>query len=369
MIKKLALLAVAALLLMPAAAQAQHKFKWTHPKTLVNYSQNPENPDIAWDGHNFGIVYDNFYYNNASSAVYLILVNTDGNVVKGPIKISSKKYAFYAKIVWTGNTYGILYGAGTKVGTQWSLRYYLARYNSSGNKLGERELTGDSDYYYYTRHSKLIWTGSEFAIFYYADPDKQSTYASEYPIFCKADANGNPGPVLAQYQNLFDSFDAIWNGKEFLVVGADAFRGYVSEGVVQVLVLDKDGAIKQRKTVIGFAQMNNCEGTSITQIKGKKYLVAVGNYRPEGAPATAAYNKTGDVYSSMIKVKKKSISGLDPKNVTKHEGENWISPKIYRVGKTNYLFATCGSGCSYAFAKISDNGTITSNPLHYDYGG
>ena len=143
----------------------------------------------------------------------------------------------------------------------------------------------------------------------------------------------------------------------------------MSEGVVQVLVLDKDGAIKQRKTIIGFAQMSTCEGASVCHLKGTKYLVSVGNFRPEGAPATAALNKTGDVYTSMIKVKKKNILGLAPKNASKLEPENWIAPTVCRVGNSNYLFATCGSGCSFAFVKINDQGTMASNPLHYDYGG
>ena len=186
MAKKLALLAIAYLLLMPAVVQAEHKFKWSTPKTLVHYSQNPQRPEIAWDGSNFGITYDDFYWNNTSSAVYLILVNTDGIVVKGPIKISSEKYGMYAKIVWTGSAYGILYASATKVGTEWRVKYRLARYNAGGNKMSDRELTGDCDYYYGALNTKLIWTSNEFSIFYYADPDKQTAYANEYPIFCRS---------------------------------------------------------------------------------------------------------------------------------------------------------------------------------------
>ena len=358
------------LLCFSIEAMAQHNFRFSSPKTLVPAGQNPVHPDIAWDGNNFAVVYDDYFWSNNSSAVYLILVNTNGQVVKGPIKISSKKYAFHPKIVWTGNAYGIVYGAGEKQGNVLQVKMYLARYNVAGNKLSEQKLAGDSDYERPAQLTKLIWTGKKFGIFYTADPNKIYTYANERPLFCTADSSGKPGSILQIFHYSVDAFDVAWDGKQYVVVGSDTYSGWQSEGVIQVLVLNENGTVTKRKSVIAFAAMDYCVGASIIPLKKKnRYLLAIGNTRPTETMGPAAVQKISDIYGSQIRLKKAGISGLAPKNITRNEAENCVNPTLIRAGNNTYMISNCGSGCSFTFAKINDNGLITSTPLHYDFGG
>ncbi len=357
------------LLFISIEALAQHNFKFSQPKTLVPSGQNPEHPDIAWDGHNFAVVYDNYYYNNKSSDVFLILVNTNGDVVEGPVKISSKKHALHPKIVWTGNAYGILYAAGQKQGNILQLKMYLARYNAAGKKLGEKALVGDLDSQWSAGMTKLIWTGKKFGIFYAADTEKRYSYCSEKPLFCNADSSGTPGEVLQTYRYSVENFDVTWDGKQYIAVSSDLYSGWRSEAVLQVLALDDEGAVTKSKAVIGFVPMDYCRGASIIPLKKKnRYLIAIGNVKPTETAAPSATLKTGDVFASQIKLKKKSVSGLAPKNITAHEPENWVNPTLIRAGNNQYMVSHCGAGCSFAFAKLNDSGAIASTPLQYNPG-
>jgi hypothetical protein len=354
---------------LSVGAFAQHQFKFSTEKTIVSAGNNPQHPDIAWDGNNFGVVYDDFQYGNNSSGVYLILVDTDGKVVQGPIKISTETIALYPKIVWTGNTYGILYTAGNKSGTQYNLKHYLARVNAGGNKLSDDELVGDSTSTYYPQYKKLLWTGSGFGIFYNADPNKTSTWAYERPLFCTADASGNPSAVKQVYDSCIETFDAVWDGKNFVVVCVDSFDSWYKQGVVQVLVLDKDGVITKVKSVIGFAPVSSCAGASIIPIKKKNsYLLAFGVYFPTETVRASASSKTGDLFASKISVKKSGISGLAPKNVTELEPEMWVNPTLIKANNSYYLLSNCGSTCEFAFAQVNDSGGIISSPISKNAG-
>jgi len=356
---------------LSVGAFAQHQFKFANEKTLVPAGNSPQNPEIAWDGTNFGIVYDDFDFGQSSSGVYFLIVNTNGQVVQGPIKINAKAFALYPKIVWTGSAYGILYTAGVKSGTQFELKHYLARVNAGGNKLGENELVGDSTSSYYTQFAELLWSGSRYGIFYCADPKKTFTWAYEHPLFCTADASGKPSDVKQVYDSYIENFDVVWDGKNYVVACIGSFSSWYKQGVVQVLVLDINGAVTKVKSVIGFAPVNSCAGASIVPIKKKNsYLLTFGVYFPTETARASATNKVGDLFSSNFSVKKSGITGLAPRNVTEMEPETWLNATLIKAGNNCYIVSRSGesSACDFEFAQLNSSGEIISSPLHKDFG-
>lgn len=358
---------VLVLMLAPPNAAADHQFRFASPINLVPSAQNPSHPAIASTGSIHAIVYDNFNWNNSSSGVYLLRVNSNGGILSGPTKVSTQTYALYPKVVWTGSQFGILYAAGSKSGTNYDLRYYLARYNSSGNLLGRTQLTGILDYYSYAARSKLLWTGSKFAVFYTARAPSE-TWGS-FPLFCTVSASGSASGILQQFNRNYCDFDVTWDGNRFAVLAVDIWEGWQNVGAAQLLILNQSGEVMNSKSNAGFAPMYAPRGASVIQAKKKNcYIVAIGCWRPTGSSPPPAL-RTTDVYTARAKVKSAKISGFSPKNATAFHSENWQYPTLIRGGGNTYIVSGCGTGCSFAFASVNDKGRIISTPLHYDFGG
>ena len=346
------------LIIFPAMVSAEIHFKFSASKQIVAASKEPTNFDIAWDGVNFGVVYDDYVYNGPSCNVYLLLVNQNGNVVNGPVKISSEKNAFHPKIIWNGKEYAILYGGGVKSGTSYKFNYYLARYNAALNELSKKKLTGTANYKSHAMQSQLLWTDNGYAIFYVADPEEPKEWADTKPLYCRTDKSGVPGPILKEYNGEFRYTDAAWDGKRYIVVGVDVMQGWTPQGVAQLLTISENGEILNETTVSGFGAMTSAYGISITPLKKKNnYLIALGgSILADGAAPTAYW--ASDLYTTAVKIKSKAIKGFAPKIATKASAGQWQHPELVCCGSKNY--AVCyytDPSCNIRVAEIKTNGS------------
>ena len=350
-------------IIFPAAASAEIHLKFSDSKQIVADSKEPKHFDIAWDGVNFGVVYDDYSYSGA----FFLLVDPSGGVVRSAKKISSDKQAVYPKIIWTGKEYAILYAGGVPMGSSHRLNYYLARYNAAGDELSHKKLIGTSSYDSYAMQSQLLWTGKEYGIFYMADPDEPAGWANTRPLYCKADKSGKPGPILKEYYCEFTYTDSLWDGSRYIVVGMTTMRGWRPHGVAQLLTISEGGEILTETTVSGFGAMSSISGISIAPSKKKNtFLIALGGSIMISGAAPPAY-WVSDLYTTTAKIKSKTVKGFSPKRASKTTIGDWQSPDLVSCGGRCY--AVCYhaySGCFIRVAEIKANGALVDTTLHVD---
>lgn len=347
--------------------EAQHKFK-VYPNKIIQNVKDPERPQIVWTDSKYAVVYDNQKWSKKNCGIYLIFINREGKVVSGPIEISSEKFALYPKIVWTGKTIGILYAGGrTKKNNNYNLKTYLLLCNSTGNIINKKSLPGKMTHYNPAYHAKLLWTENQFAIFYNTiPPGKNETV----PAYITADINGDPGSIIQTYDdNNCGPFDVIWNGKDYVILAARRAYSWFSPYIAQIIILDTEGELVNRKDVIDFGNIGHFSTTSITKTKSQSgYIIALGGYYPN-ANKMAQDEKDSEIYASDLTINNKKISDFKPKIVTKNQNIGWRMPSLLSVGNKNYLLCAQGNRCSISFTQVNPKGELIAKPLIFDIGG
>lgn len=342
------------------AGEGDPTMKFSKSVELASYKAASDRlPDIASNGSRIAIVYDDYDWSKNSCSAYLVLVDTNGNITKGPIKLSNESYSLSPQIVWTGSKFGILYAAGNKN----KQNYYLACYNSSGNKISQKQLPGSCTYIGYTDNSRLIWMGNHFGAFYYA---KFGDGWYQCPGFYKTSGSGPPSEEVVLYDDNPYYMDIIWDGSRFLMLAADSFQSWKSRMVVQLLVLDSNGKLKGEKSLIGPSSMLDCDGTAIIQLKKKNRFLAViaGDCKTGGAAPPADTRR--DLFAAPVKAKKKGVGNLNLNNVTRAHDSGWAYPQGINVNGKTVVGAS--HGCGIGVAVLNDKGQVTGKPLHYEYG-
>lgn len=361
------LLFVFSFVLISVSLCAQHQFKFGDPITLVTANKEPrgQSMGIAWSGSVYGVVYDDYWWNKTKTGTYFLIVDPSGKRVFGPKRLSKKQMGMDPKIVWAGDAFAILHPAGTKKGDDCDYNYYLARYSTAGKRLSEHTLDGipsnDNDPIYGT----LVWTGTDIGIFYYGDLKSENIWMSH--MFCRADSSGVPGKSVEISQKMYSQLDVIWDGKQYVFLGAQTVGSGKSEThEVRLFTLDADGNITTDQLYKDFTDIDFFQGVAIVQShKKNKYLIAIGVVRPDtGAlPPNAHWI---DLYTTLVKIRKGKVSRFSPKNVTSRLADDWSFPTLHRDGKNYYVTALNGTaGSCFAFAKMNAKGKIVSNPLTF----
>lgn len=366
--RKIVLFIIIFSLFLPTSTKAQYNFK-VNPKVIVDENEDPINPQIVWTGSFYALVYETYYWMKSSNDVYLLFIDRDGQVIKGPTKISSTDYAFYPRLVWTGNEFGILYNGGLKHKTSgWKLKTYLARFDDSGKKLSENTLPGDIDMVYAGQYSKLLWTGKGFAVFYltYADPNNDET---RYPAFVTTSSSGKPDKIKQIFDYSSELFDVVWNGNKYIVFQSSVMPGLFNTVIAQIFVLDSDGSLINKKTILNFSTIKNHSEVSIVPTRTKNnYLLALGGYYSK-YPLVKPKKKESDIYTGKVRIKGKKIIGFDLENATSAQKESWADPMLIKMNSKNYILCSRKNGGSFVFCEINKKGRLDPSPLLYDLPG
>ena len=355
-------------LLFSAPAVAEHTFKFDGPVELVRPGKEPRGQSlgIAWSGSVFGVVYDSYWWDKKKSGSFFMIVDKDGNKVFGPVKLSKKQHSADPKIVWAGDAFAVLHCAGKKMGKQWALNYYLARFNEKGKKLSENKLDGIPEDINYPIYSKMFWTGKDIGIFYLAK--LPVTNRSFTMSFCKADSQGLPGKSVQIYDYVHFNFDVAWDGRRYVYVGTSTteWETGTETSAATLMVLDTDGNVSARKTFTGFALVDFYQGISVIPTHKKNvFLVAIAIVRPGNSVAPGSAHWI-DLYTTQLKVKDGKFFRFSPKNVTQSLTDSWSFPTLLRDGKNYYFTALLGTaGSSFAFARMNARGKVTSKPLEF----
>jgi hypothetical protein len=360
--------ALALLLLFPLTLTAQHKFKFDEPVTLVKAAKEPrpQGLDIAWSGSVFGIVYDDFWWNKDKTGSYFMIVDKDGKVIFGPKKLSKKQQSSEPKIAWMGDSFAIVHSAGTKSGSDWNLNYYIARYSTKGKKLSEHALAGIPTFDWCGNMTCLAWTGDELGIFYVALSTQDNSLAL---FFARIGSAGLPSVDKEIYSYYYSECDAAWDGSRFVYLGVaetDYEGGAADVPTAKIMVVDRDGGITLENKYTNFAYAGFFQGVSILPLaKQNTYLIAFG-VAIAGAPPVAGH--WYDVYTTQLKIAGGNFSRFAPKNASYKRPDSWTFPTLHRDGKNVYITSMVGgTGCDFAFAKMSARGSVRSKPLETHY--
>ncbi|HUX05763.1 MAG TPA: hypothetical protein VMX35_00485 [Acidobacteriota bacterium] len=364
---RVAVCVIALTLAFTSLLSAQECFKFDEPLALVKAAKEPrgQSLDIAWSGSVFGIVYDDYWHDKNKTGSFFMVVDSNGKTLFGPKRLAKKQYGTEPKIEWMGDSFAIVHTAGKKTGGNWHLKYYLARYSTTGKKLSEYTLDGIPGLDWYGNHTRMQWTGSELGIFYVADPPEEGILKL---IFCKAEADGAPSAGRIIHDYFFTGSDAIWDGGRFVYFGlsmVDEETSQQDKPTAVIMTLDRDGNITSQKKYNDFIYGGFFQGASLIPLPKKNlYLLAFGVAKA-GAPPPIS-NHWYDVYTTQLKIAGGKFSRFLPKNATMKKTGSWSFPTMHRDGKKSYITALLGNaGSSLAFAKMSARGGIKSGPIEF----
>jgi hypothetical protein len=133
-------------------------------------------PEIAWNGSEFGVVWQDDRDANELFKLYFARISNDGVKLTDDIKIVNGITQYGGQeIVWTGSKYGVAYYNGDSGVNE----IYLALVNSNG----AIEKTTQVSYHVSVQSEdpSIVWTGSEFGI----------AWHDAGVFLAKLDANGN----------------------------------------------------------------------------------------------------------------------------------------------------------------------------------
>lgn len=123
---------------------------------ITNDSQASSFPSIAWTGSEYAVA-----WNDGRDGIYnpyLVRISGDGAVVGSEILISdTSATAWYPSVAWTGSELGVGWEEGGDV--------WFARLTPEGSPIGS-VVMASRDAGRVSFASSVLWTGSEFAVFF-----------------------------------------------------------------------------------------------------------------------------------------------------------------------------------------------------------
>jgi hypothetical protein len=138
-------------------------------KRITNAPRPSSQPSLAWTGTGFGIAWSDRRAAGGQYDIYFALLDGQGNKTTGDVQITSMQanndYAFAPSLVWTGTGFGVAWHDNRVFNDN----IYFALINADGSKNGNDRLISlpvDNGWALSHANSELIWTGTEFALFY-----------------------------------------------------------------------------------------------------------------------------------------------------------------------------------------------------------
>lgn len=173
------------------------------------------NPEIVWNGNGFGVVYAE--YSEGASAletVNFVRLSTGGVVIGNKAEVASGVVKPHPSLAWSGDGYGIVYRSPN---TQ-SAKQYYAFVNATGviTKYPVQILTDEG-----SPETEIVWDGEMFAIVYRQSPrvlafgDTISYTVGTY--LYRVDKNGN-AEAPSKFINGKEVLAAVWTGSKYATI-------------------------------------------------------------------------------------------------------------------------------------------------------
>ena len=238
--------------------------------TEVTNNVSIANPSIAWDGSGYGIVWRT--PNNSNAKTYFSYLSSVGVILREQIRVLTDEASDQTEIVWDGKKFGIVYRQGVKkLGLGDNADYTVGAYFYRVDKNGDAEraksfVTGKEAV-------AAIWDGNSYVI------------AENNKTFSRFDINSN----LLVTNKVFstdglNNMDIANDGTQYGIVGE---RG----GLVYFVEIDNVGAVKQIEMSIS-ATVNAVSTLPRISWSGNKYGVVWSD--------TKDNNNGGEIYFRAV---------------------------------------------------------------------
>ena len=214
---------------------------------ITNDPSVSRNPDLAWTGSEFGLVWSDGRTSASSLQIYFTKITRDGTKILGDLRITNtSSHMESPSLEWTGSEFGV-----ASMNTTTDGQLYFNRIDINGNKIGgdiQIGYCGDAS----NQKPSLKWTGSEFDVAWAGGS------GSVYQIyFARISSSGTRiGNVVSitvydprtGRRNYNPSLE--WTGSEFSVIwSVDSMSGSITPGLYFIRITS-DGNILSSETLI-----------------------------------------------------------------------------------------------------------------------
>jgi parallel beta-helix repeat protein len=198
---------------------------------ITNFITGDDNyasePDIAWDGSKYGLVWTG-KKNTPNAELFFSILDLNGNKQGNDIRLtnhddmpSNVGVVGLPQIVWNGSEYGILWSDNDGSGQ----RIKFMRLDALGTKLSDVFITGSNDNATMGGGNRisLIWTDSEYVAVWHGTQPYNGGWNYEI-YFARINSAGNS--VLAKSRVTYNKYSSVnpsiaWDGNSYGIVWSD----------------------------------------------------------------------------------------------------------------------------------------------------
>ncbi|MBI2099013.1 hypothetical protein HYT45_01195 [Candidatus Uhrbacteria bacterium] len=181
---------------------------------------NIRNPDIAWNGENFGIAYE--CHPGEDQEICFISVNENGEIIFGPYRLTNAvRESAYPQIAWTGGHYAIVWHDGRQSLNNYDI--YAILLNPDGSIAVPETRVFDSPVH--SSYPSIAWS-EELGLLGIVWQEGTSN-SDEELFFRTIDESGTLGPARQLTENdAYDRYaDIVWDGSAFRLVWSEDVGG------------------------------------------------------------------------------------------------------------------------------------------------
>ncbi len=171
-------------------------------------------PSIAWDGHEYAVVWADRRNDGTWSRLYLARFTIYGERIGGDIQLTNQTigHSTYPHLLWNGTGYGLFWISSASTS---NAEVFMTRLSPTGTRaMADRQLTANGTGN--TGGLSAVWNGSSYGIVWQSPVASQPSDAYLQRVSLNGDPAGEPLRLTSNPQP--EPFPAIaWNGSSYAV--------------------------------------------------------------------------------------------------------------------------------------------------------
>lgn len=180
-------------------------------------------PSAAWSGSNYGVAYSDSR-DGGEPAIYFSRISAKGAKAGVDLKLSnSLNISYNPNIVWNGTEFGVVWSDYSRYDADNDANgcsLYFTRVNSSGVQLGGNIQTTWDNYGICPSNPNLVWNGTGYGVFW--QENRLGTGTSRV-YMASLDSTGIKTSGDIQLTDFYSAYRrAVWNGTDYVLLLVDA---------------------------------------------------------------------------------------------------------------------------------------------------